>query len=194
MSIPTNPKAQSSLEGSIHPPSPRTQADLILQHVDSRYKCWPGAQCLATVIPDMDHATLLRQSEAEGFIQPSSSQTAAAQNKAIYKTKFEEEWRANAARESHEFEMRYNCDPIEASCGCVFEPCNIALGGKPSLLPFLPEPHFWTMMRKALYSHQFNHRAHFENMHKMIGLDPDPKKTAEEVRGVAHIPWLLNNP
>ena len=167
MSNPTNPNAQSSSERSIRSPSPRTRALLEAQAL------FKG-----------DHAPI----PEHNYVHKVQKTEKAAPN--TYREKME----AQEAQENHEREMRYKCDPIKGACGCELRPCNIALGGPPSLLPFLAEPHFFTMMRNAIYQHPFKHKDHFENIHKILGIDPTPEKTADEVRKVARIPWLLSNP
>lgn len=101
-----------------------------------------------------------------------------------------EETQTRWSREAQEHFRIIECTPIKGACGCKFTPCH--LGGS-TVLPYLPEPHFTTMMRNAIKEHPFRHPKHAFEVHRMLGIDPTPQKTADEVRSVAHIPWLLQN-
>ena len=158
MSTPTNPNAHSSPKRSIRPLSPRTRALLktraLLEgerppspELHNAHRCQKTKKAAPNTTTDL--AKLFMQSAPEGLVQPPSPKTASLLAEARYKAHREEK-QASVAQKGLEAEMRYKCDPIKAACGCELKPCNIALGGPPSLHPFLPEPHFWTMLRNAI--------------------------------------------
>ena len=128
-----------------------------------------------------------------GRIQPPSPKEAPTASQAPEKESPEESlarWAREAEERVSEHVSMYECVPIIGACGCQFIPCH--MGGS-TVLPFLPEPHFTTMMRNAIKEHPFKHRDQRGEVHRMLGIDPTPQKTADELRSVAHTPWLLQN-